>query len=259
LGALDFKPNPFLLDHVKINDTNVPDDLAGTALDFLNRKGVDTKSAPILVTIAKYLVLKAKEDDELDVAFKGVFGLPSTADQAAGIAGATENSRDGIRHKIRTYNAAGIYNDLGSMIAMGAVPTEKVAFVDYVETMFYSIPEKYRKYIKWFSMSETLRTRFKKGMRAKYNQNYDQAGDLVTILDEMVEIRGFAAQNGSSMIWTSFPENCKGFIKNAANRAVFNVEQHMIYEVLMATDWWETYDFVNPAWTWTNGQELSLV
>lgn len=259
LGKMDFKPNTFTLDRVKINEEVIPDELAATALDFLNRRGVSVLEAPLLVTLAKYMIAKAKEDDEEEVAFLGVQKTPTTLEQSAGTAGLTVDSRDGIRHKIRTYNAAGVFADLGSMIAMGAVPTVEVDFVTYVETMYYSIPEKYRKFIRWFSMSEALRTRFMRGMRTKYNQNYEQAGSLLTIMDTTVQILGFAAQNGSSMIWTSFPENCKGFIKNSANKNVFDMEVNQIYKLLMATDWYETYDFVNPAWIWTNGQELSLV
>src|SRR5690606_8160003 len=106
LGSFDFDPNPWYLDRVKINVAIKPDKLAATALDFLAQRGVDRKGAPIIALIAKYLIMKAKEDQEKFAIFKGVRALPSPTDQANGVAGTPTGSMNGIRKKIRDYNTA---------------------------------------------------------------------------------------------------------------------------------------------------------
>lgn len=257
LGAMDFDPNPFNLDRVKINVALKPDDLAATAVDFLVQRGLYRKDAPIIAMISEYLILKAKEDDELETVFKGVFTLPSGPDQANGVPGNAAGARNGIRKIIRDYNNAGKFSQESSVIAMGTPPTDPVLFVEYIETLYYSIPEKFRTYIKALNMSETLATRFKLGMRKKYNVNYAQATDFAKIIDTNCVIRGFASHNGSTMIWATLEGNAIGFVKNPENQGVFAVAERDLYEVIMGTDWYEAYNFINPHWIWTNGQDLS--
>lgn len=253
LGAMDFDPNPFNLDRVKINIAVKPDDLAATAVDFFVQKGVSRKDAPLISTITDYLIQKAKEDDELYTVFGGVFTLPSGPDQANGVAGNPAGARNGIRKILRDYNTAGKLE----VIAMGTPPTDPVQFVEYVETFFRSIPEKFKRFVKALNMSETLAERFKTGMRKKYNVNYAQATDFAKIIDTNCEIRGFASHTGSNMIWCTVEGNAIGFVKNPENQGVFEVGVRDLYEVIMGTDWYEGYNFINPYWIWTNGQDLT--
>jgi hypothetical protein len=248
-GDLDFVPNPFNLDRVKINVGLKPDDLAATAVDFFVQKGVSRKDAPIVATIAEYLIAQAKEDDELYVAYKGVKAVGSGS-----TAGTTVGSRNGVRKVIRDYAAATKTNT----IALGAVPTDPELFVDYLESFYWAIPEKFRTYIKTIAVSEDHATRYKRGMRIKYNQNYDQtSGQNAMIIDSNgVEIVGSAAQNASSLIWASPRMNCIGFIKNTSNQQVFDLGTKDIYEIQMATDWYEGYNFINPGLIWHNDQDL---
>jgi hypothetical protein len=201
--------------------------------------------------------MKAKEDDELDTTFKGVFALPSGPDQLLGVPGTPTGARNGIRKYIRDYNTAGKFAVENTVISLGVPPTDPVQFVTYMETYYYSIPEKFRPFIKWFAMSQTLATRYKQGMRLKYDVNYEQTkGVRAYIIDTMCEIKGFASHNGSAMIWTTVEGNAIGFIKNPENEGTFDLETRDIYEILMATDWYEGYNFINPYWIWVNGQDL---
>lgn len=258
LGAMDFKPHSWDLDQVKINVEMVPDVLVRTALGFLTKRGVDVKDSPIVSLIPQYLIMQAQEDDENQVIFKGVRKDVTTTNQNSNLPGAVVDSRTGIRHKIRLFNQAGLFTSLGSMVAMGAVPTDPVLFVTYMETLYYSIPEKYRKYIKWFAMSTTLRLRFRTGMRIKYNMNYPQAPELSMIIDTDVKILGFTSHDGSDMIWTTVDGNQYGRKKNPTNALVFDVHKKDSYTIQFATDWHEGQDFINPAWIWTNGHDLAI-
>lgn len=253
LGSFDFDPNPWFLDHVKINVALKPDDLAETAVDFLVQKGVERKGAPIVAVIAQYLIMKAKEDHEVDGIFKGERALPSAANQLLGIPGNPSGAVNGLRKKFRAYSAAGKMEN----IAMGAVPTDPVEFVTYVEDMFYAIEEDLRDTIKDFVMSRTLRTRYKRGFRLKYKDNYDAGGATDEIIDTEVKIKGYKSHNGSDMIWSTMPANRIGFRKNPKNFGVFDLGVKDIYQIQMATDWYTGVDFINPNWIITNGQDLA--
>ncbi|MFY7884095.1 MAG: hypothetical protein ACOVOV_04540 [Dolichospermum sp.] len=258
LGTLDFKPHKWDLDRVKINIEMTPDDLAATALDFWAPKGVYKKEAPIVQMIGDYIMAKHKEENEETIIFKGVRKDVSNTDQGNRVPGLVIDSRTGIRHKIRLRNAAGMFADLGSMIAMGAVPTDPVQFVTYIETFFYSIPEKYREYIKEIIMNTTLEKRFKDGMRLKYNTYFAQTADLATIIDTNVKIIGLISHNGSNMIWCTIEGNRRGHIKNPDNKGIFNIEAYDTYNVRISTDWYQGEDFYTPELVWTNGQDLTL-
>ncbi len=253
LGSFDFDPNPWFLDRVKINVALKPDDLAETAIDFLAQKGVERKGAPIVALIAKYLVMKAKEDNEVYGVFKGVRALPSAANQLLGVPGSPADSVTGIRAKIRAYSAASKTVD----IAAGAVPTDPVEFVTYMENYYYAIEEDLRDTIKDFVMSRTLRTRYKRGFRLKYKDNYDAGGATDEIIDTEVKIKGYKSHNASDMIWTTMPENRIGYRKNPTNFGVFDLGVKDIYQIQMATDWYTGVDFINPSWIITNGQDLT--
>lgn len=250
-GMLDFVPNPWYLDRVKINVETKPDVLAATALDFFVQKGVKRSEAPIIATVAEYLIQKAQEDKELTEIFKGA-GQPVIV---AGTATGSGESLKGIRAKIRAYVTGGQI-PVANKITMGAIPADPVDFVTYIETFYNSIPEIIRDEISDISLPSNLLPRFKAGMREKYNQYYAQATDLVKIMDTNVDVKGFAAQNGSSLLFATPKMNRIGFVKGSANKGVFDLGVKDIYSILMATDWYEGYDFINPAWVYHTDQDL---
>ncbi|WP_304234798.1 hypothetical protein [Jiulongibacter sediminis] len=251
-GDLDFEPNTFKLDRVKINHANTPDELYDTALNFLVQKGVYRTDAPVARIVGEYLIRKAKEDDEEDVAFFGVRALPTQQQQELGVAGTTEGSRDGIRKKIRDYNTAGD----SKIVALGAPPATAKEFVEYVREFYQSIPEKFRKYIDGIEISEGKKDLYADGMDEKYNVNYKRETDLMRVHNTSCNVHFHRAMTGSDMIWASFPMNRRGYIKGAANKSVFNVKDPDIYKVKFATDWAETYDFVTGKYIWHNDQDL---
>ena len=258
LGTFDFVPYTWSLERVKINIEMTPDDLAATAIDFLAPKGLYKADAPIVKTIADYVLAKHKEDNENDIIFKGVRKEVSSSDQTNRVAGATVDSRTGIRHKIRLFNAAGKFAVNDTVIAMGAVPTDPVLFVTYMETMYYAIPELYRKFIMEMFMSTTLRQRYRTGMRAKYNMYHAQVADLDKIIDTNCMIVGLPSMLSSDLIWCTIDGNRRGKIKNSSNSGVFNIEIYDTYNVRLSTDWYQGEDFYTPELIWTNGRDLTL-
>jgi hypothetical protein len=259
-GQLTFTPNPWQLGHVKIEEEIAPDKFAATALDWLNTKTPDRMDAPLLSLISEYYIQKAKEDDEDKVVFKGSFALPSAPNQALGVAGASVDSRDGIRKVIRGYNTAGQLIDEdgnSNVLVLGSVPTTPAAAVQYLEAFYYGIPEKFRKNIKFIACKKSLAELFARGMQDK-NGYYDRTkGQNLTIMDTDCQIVGLHSMIGSNMCWASPKENNIGFVKNGGNGEIVKLWQSGIYTVQMSTDWWEGYNFISPQLIYTNDQDLA--
>lgn len=260
-GQIKYEPNPWQLQHVKINEKIKPDDVSASALDFLATKTPDRTDAPLLAIIAEYYLQKAMEDDEDNVVFKGVRALPTTTEMNNGVAGTTEGARDGIRKKIRDYNTAGkLIDEKGNsnVIAMGAVPTTGLLMIEYVKDLYYSIPMLYRKNIKAIAMSSGNSELFELGMAEKHNLNYDKLkGQFAKIINTNCEIVGLDSMIDSPMMWASPYENNIGFVKNGNNASQVKFLHTDLYEIQMGTDWWEGQDFITGQLIYVNGQDLS--
>lgn len=248
LGGMDFDPETILLERLKINITIKPDDLADSAVQFMIDKGVDRSKMDIVQFLGLYLIMKAQEDDELNEAFFGVTGsiTPGTA-TAAGA------SRTGWRKRMRDLNTASKLN----VITTGALETDPSLFVKQVEEFRKSIPPKYRNLIKWISMDLEKEELFKQGMDELYNVNYARVDDIAKIKNTNVMVIGSEAQTGSDNLWTTPSFNTIGFIKQPENLGVFDIATKDIYDVQIATDWYEAQGVLNSLWVWSNDQDLS--
>jgi putative N-acetylmannosamine-6-phosphate epimerase len=178
--------------------------------------------------------------------FKGVVGAITSG--TATDAGTQVN---GIRQLLRVANAASKTNK----VVLGAPPTDPVLFVEYMETFYKSIPELHRNVLDGFSMSTTLRDRFKEGMRKKYNSNYAQVGSLVTIIDSSVQVGGYASHAGSDMIWTTIKGNKALGVKKPQNETVFKIEESK-REVVAMTDFYKGLGFWYYPYVYHNDRDL---
>jgi len=248
LGGMDFDPETILLERLKINITIKPDDLADSAVQFMIDKGVDRSKMDIVQFLGLYLIMKAQEDDEINEAFKGVTG--SITSGTATSAGA---SRTGWRKRMRDLNTASKLN----VITTGALETDPSLFVKQIEDFRKAIPAKYRNLIKWISMDLEKEELFKQGMDELYNVNYARVDDIAKIKNTNVMVIGSEAQTGSGNIWTTPSFNTIGFIKQPENLGVFDIATKDIYDVQIATDWYEAQGVLNSLWVWSNDQDLS--
>jgi len=259
-GEIKYDPNQFQLQHVKINELIKPDEVAATALDFLNTRTPDRMDAPLLAVVSEYYLQKAMEDDEDYVVFKGVRALPNSTQQNAGVAGTTIGSRDGIKKKIRGYNTASrLVDEKGNsnVIALGAPPTTGTEMVEYVKDFYYSIPKMYRKDIKAIAMDSGNAELFELGMAELHNINYDKLkGQFAKIINTNCEVVGCDSMIDSPMMWASPKENNIGFVKNGDNGNTVKFREASLYEIEMGTDWWQGEDFITPQLIYVNDQDL---
>lgn len=246
-GDIDFEPNAIDLHAMKIDWKKNPTSIWNTWIGFLASEKLDRKDWPFIKYIVEKLILpKMQEEWELACVFHGV--KAATVPGTASSAGASIN---GIKKILNMGIAAGKFAPL----SLGAVPVDPVLFVEYVEEMYHLIPKEYLPFISQFNFSSTLETRFKVGMRTKYNVNYLQATDMARIIDTNIAVKGYRSHEGSNKIWATPKGNAILAVKHSANEGVFNISSEDRF-VKLFTDFWKGIGFLRYQDIFTNDVEL---
>lgn len=239
ISTAAFTPQVVDLYKLKVDLSFYPDEIEESWLGFMAGSDLNRKEWPIIRYLLEELALnQLAEDFEKNEIFAGVPGVIT-----AGTATAAGTSMLGIREQLKR---AGIQT-----VAVGAVPADPVDFVTYIETMYYSIPELARVEMDKFFMNKSYETRFKTGMRKKYNINYNQVNDLTTIIDTNVKIAGRASHGTSDIIWTTPKVNRIIGVKKPANDKIFKIEESK-REVAAMTDFYKGVGFWNDGFVYRN-------
>lgn len=216
-GGATFTPEKVALYGLKIDVEEYPDELEVSWLGFLADSNLDRKQWPFTKWYAFYLLAKAVEDYEKYEIFGGV-----PAAVVPGTANASGTNVLGIKKQLNDAHAAG----KTMTVTMGAVPTDPVLFVTYIEDMYKNavgVNELLLNEFDAFNMSKTLERRFKTGMRTKYNSNYNQT-DTATIIDTNIMVRGLTSHSGSTKIWGTPAVNRVCGVKKPNNETVLQIE-----------------------------------
>lgn len=247
MGDTTFTTRKIDLYPIKVDWERNPTKIWNSWLGFLASESVSRKDWPIIRYIIDNLILnKMSENWELKAVFGGSVSAV-TPGTALDVSGAV----NGIKKLINASVTAGDTTP----ITLGAVPTDPVDFVDYMEAYADAIPEHVKPFLQQIAMSQTLFKRFRKGMRTKYNMNYAQA-ELTTIIDTNLAVEGFRSHEGSTKVWTTIKGNAVLGIKNPANERVFKVEEAKRM-VSIYTDFWKGIGFWQPEYIYTNDVDLS--
>ena len=247
-NSITFEPNDIKLQRVKIDVSETPDVLVESWLNGITSDDLDRKTWFVVKWFYKEIIKKSKEMIELNEIYKGV---PGTV--VDGVATGTGVTLLGIRKQINDAHAAGKVRTL----SMGAVPTDPILFVKYVEdmaklaasnnlTLFDELDS--------FNMNKTLARRFKEGMRLKYNMNYSQA-ELSNIIDTNIAVKGFNSHAGSNKIWATPAWNREYGIKAPQNADQFGVES-TVREVRLFTDYFIGFGFWQDELIYQNDVDL---
>lgn len=248
-GGATFTPEKIALFKLKIDVEAYPDDIEQTWLGFLADNNLDRKLWPFTKWYATYLLAKSVEDYEKNEIFGGV-----PAPVVVGTPNAPGTNVLGIRKQLNDGHAAGQTMTL----AVGAVPTDPVLFVEYIEEMYsmaVASNELLLGDIDAFNMSKPLERRFKTGMRKKYNENYNQT-DLATIIDTNISVRGLTSHAGSNKIWGTPTWNRQAGIKKPENETVLRVE-NVDRLVKWYTDFYKGVGFWHKQFVLQNDVELT--
>lgn len=246
-GDTEITARTIELEQLKIDWEENPSELEGSWLGFLSDKDLDRSQWPFVrYMIEEHIMKQAKVDWETNGIFSGV-----KSSITPGTPKFIQGAINGIQKQIQLAYAA----ETLTPISLGAVPTDPVQFVEYMEEFASGIPEHVQPFLQQIAMSKTLAKRFRTGMRTKYNMNYAQT-DIATIIDTDLKVKGYASHAGSTRIWTTVRGNASLYMKKPGYDSVFKVEQAKRM-VSVYTDFWKGLGFWMPEYVYTNDVELS--
>lgn len=232
---------------MKIDTEEHPDELEGSWLGFLAGDGIERKDWPFVKWLVEiHLLPKAKEDYEMNEIYYGVYQAP-----VAGTPGAAGTAMNGIRKAIND----GIAGNRIDPIVLGAIPTDPLDFVEYVEEFFDRINKAYWRIPMQLCMNEDLERRFFRGCDLKYGKNsdYKEMGGKVKYTNSTVI--GLPSMQGSNKLWCTPKENALHLGKKTQNQRAMNI-QSVDRLVKLFTDWWSGVGFLIPEIVFTDDVDL---
>lgn len=249
IGGTTFKPLQIPLQKIKIDISETPDDLEESWLGFLAGDSINRKDWPFIKWYLTNILIQADKDLELTEIYKGV-----PAAIVAGTASASGASILGIRKQINTFNTAG----KTTKIVMGAVPTDPLLYVEYIETMVKSTSRLLRNELDFIFVQEDGHDLFRDGMRLKYNAQYSQVDDtkITKLRNDNIQVVGLPSMAGSGKVWTTPLWNRQAGTKKPANQAIFEISSATPRVVNAYTDYYKGFGFWVPEYIVTNDVDL---
>jgi hypothetical protein len=249
-GDITFAPSSISLYKQKVDFIDYPDELEATWLGFLADRDLDRKAWPFVKwLIEEHIVPRLVQDHELNEVYAGVYAAPGTP----GTAGAVSTAMNGVKKIINDHIAATTITP----IATGALSTTPLTFVGQVEAFADGILPLYRSQPMTIAMNYSQSVIFKRGMREKYNTNYDQTTALMSVMDyPNLTIKGYHAMGSSGKLIATPKENAiRGVkrIENLGNLRVENVDR----QVKIYNDFSVGVGYVIPQLVFTNNVETT--
>ncbi len=221
-GTLEFTPSRSTLDRVKIDWQGSSHELWASWVQFLRQEGVqEADQTKLLDYVLDLIIKKHVEEMELQANFKGVLAAPTP-----GSAGAAANAINGVRKRLNDAVTAGTI----SPISTGALHSDPVDFVGQVEAYVEQIDSLDRSSDMTIAMAPEQYSKWRRGMRTKYNQQHLQVAELDQLIDyPHLKVAGFEAMRGSSIIWCTPKGNAIKAVNiydtTNTNKTVFGFEQ----------------------------------
>lgn len=250
VGGVKFEPLKIALFKLKIDLQERPDELEESWLGFLADSSLNRKDWPFIKWFLMNALIQAEKDLEMSEIYHGVAGAIVEGTPTA--AGA---SLDGIKIQINRLNTAGKLD----LITMGAVPTDPVLYVEYIEDMIKQVERPLRNELDFVFVQEDGHDLFRDGMRLKYNVNYAQVDDskITKLRNDNIQVVGLPSMAGSDKIWTTPSWNRQAGFKKPGNETVFQVEN--IDRLVKAyTDYYKGFGFWIGEYLVSNDVELGV-
>jgi hypothetical protein len=244
-GTPTFKARPIELFNLKVDVQEYPDELVQSWLGFLSDNNTDRKTWPFVKWWITTTVEQSKEDYELYEVFAGEYAAPT-----GGTAAAAGTGMNGIRYIVN----AGIDDSTITPILTGALETDAEAFVEQIEAFADGIDYRYRRTPMTIAMSLDNETLYKRGMRAKYNVNYNQAENLASVMDlPNLTVKGYASWGSSDKIVCSPKANSLRPVKGMGVPLI----QSDMRLVKAAWNDWKGVGYLHHELVFTNDQDLN--
>lgn len=255
ISELKFEPNSFDLFKIKIDLSEMPDDIEETYVGFLaDMSDIDRAKWPFVrYYIVNHVMPRKDEDLETNEYWDGVFAEP-----VANTPGAAGASMDGLKKIISGYNTAGRTGLKNGALALGAPPVDPKDYCTYVEEYVKMIPKVIRKKMDYVFMNDAAEILYKEGKEEKYNMHNTLDANLQTVkLFPNIKVQGLESMGDSPMIWSSPAENRIRPLKKAELGNTVKVESNRRL-VDIFTDWYEVNQFAVPEFLYHTDQGLAV-
>lgn len=215
-GSVTFKPVEVDLKPVKIDQQFNPSDLVYSWLGFLTSNNTDRTTWPFVRWFIEYYLLnQVFEDLEMDTVYKGAYVAPTP-----GTAGEPGEVINGVK-KIINDGIAGM-----TQIATGALAIDPVDFVTQVEEFVKQVDKRFWRVNMTLNFNPDLEVRFVEGMQKKYNMNYAQVSDTMSVRNfSNIRVKGRMSMDGSDKWWMTPIENAVFAVKGFSNATGFELEK----------------------------------
>lgn len=251
-GVLTMEPRKLDLQDLKYELELDPDVIEDSIVGYLANPDTNDRTD---WGITKYVmnelfIQKGRENFELFEAYKGV-----KAAIVGGTASALGESYNGIGKLV----ADGIA-DYNVVNGPAAWSTDPVDFVTEIETWIEECQEASELHrslidntVDKIHMSQTLAKRFRMGMKAKYNVQYAQIGDPMSIFDiESIKVVGLPSMSGRNRIFMTFKANRAGYIKRPKSENEIGLDRSNVYKPMLYSKFWKVLGFWHPEYVWIN-------
>lgn len=269
IGGLTVEGLSATLTKLKVDVAEYPDEIEDTWLGFLASLDANERAKWPFVRwwLNEHIMPQSQEDWELLEVYKGTTATITTP----GTANAAGSNFIGLRKQINALITAGKIDN--STTVTGAVDVDAQDWVTQVEDWIKLCKERSSEdRLIWESgqiteicMSPENRDHFKRGMRVKYNMNYNQVSndptkmvdDNLYVIDSRIRIVGLPCMIGDDKIFATPSWNRWGYIKRPNSGTYFQLAPGSnIRQVKAAMDFWKGIGFWMGEYVYTNDLEL---
>lgn len=246
------EPRSIDLQELKYEVELDPDVIEDSFLGFLaNPDNNDRKSWGVTqFVINELMIAKGRENFELHEAYKGVKGS-----LVSGTANPLGESFNGLGKSI-----ADNISDYSLVNSDPAWSTDPKDFVTQIEEWIEAsraTSEVNRSIIDGavdkIHMATSLAQRFKQGMLAKYNMNYDQINaPMKVFVAENIEVKGLPSMSGKNRVFMTFKQNRAGYIKRPQSENGIGISDSNPYKPLAYAKFWKGLGFWHPEYVFVN-------
>ncbi len=259
VGIISIEPRVIDLQDMKYELDLDPDVIEDSAVSFFaDPDNNDRKSWGITKYVMNVLMIqKGRENYELHEAYKGV-----RAAIVPGTPSALGQGFDGLGKKIADDIVLGKVVPINSA---GSWSTDPITFVTEIETWVEACKaaatsgssELNRTIIEnmcdKIHMSTTLASRFKLGMKYKYNINYNQVGDTMSLFnDPNLSVSGLPSMSSRNRVFMTFKANRCAYIKRPKSEKDCGVSEANPYMPMIYAKFWKALGYWHPEYVFVN-------
>lgn len=254
VGVVSIEPRSIDLQDLKYELELDPDEIEDSAVSFFaDPDNNDRKSWGITKYVMNVLMIqKGRENFELHEAYKGV-----KAAIVPGSASSLGASFNGLGKKIADDIVSGAVTPVDSAPSWSTDPVDFVGELEAWVEACKATSEINRSIIEnmcdKIHMSQALASRFRLGMKLKYNVNYAQVGDALSLFDTPnLSVSGLPSMSSRNRVFMTFKANRCAYIKRPKSEKDCGISEANPYKPMIYAKFWKALGYWHPEYVFVN-------